>query len=58
MLENISIFASMDAADHALIEQYMVKRVLPRHTIILSEGDSSDSLYLILDGKVKVFHQR
>ncbi|MCU7853562.1 MAG: Crp/Fnr family transcriptional regulator [Candidatus Thiodiazotropha sp. (ex Monitilora ramsayi)] len=55
MLENISIFASMDAADHALIEQCMVKRVFPRHTIILSEGDSSDSLYLILDGKVKVF---
>ncbi|MCU7845423.1 MAG: Crp/Fnr family transcriptional regulator [Candidatus Thiodiazotropha sp. (ex Monitilora ramsayi)] len=55
MLENISIFTAMDAADLALIEQFMVRRTYPRNTIILSEGDNSDSLYLILEGKVKVF---
>jgi CRP/FNR family cyclic AMP-dependent transcriptional regulator len=33
----------------------VVKRNYPKNTIILSEGDSSDSLYLILSGKVKVF---
>jgi CRP/FNR family cyclic AMP-dependent transcriptional regulator len=55
MIENISIFAGLAPADRELIEQRVVKRSFPKSTIILSEGDSSDSLYLILDGKVKVF---
>ncbi len=38
-----------------MIEQRVVKRSYPKNTIILSEGDNSDSLYLILSGKVKVF---
>jgi CRP/FNR family cyclic AMP-dependent transcriptional regulator len=45
----------MAPADRALIEQRVVKRSFPKNTIVLSEGDSSDSLYLILSGKVKVF---
>lgn len=55
MIENISIFAGLPASDLELIRQYMVRRSYPKNTIILSEGDSSDSLYLILSGKVKVF---
>lgn len=55
MIENISIFAGLTPADLELIEQRMVRRSYPKNTIILSEGDSSDSLYLILSGKVKVF---
>lgn len=55
MIENISIFAGMSRSDLALIEQCMVRRSYPKNTVILSEGDNSDSLYLILDGKVKVF---
>jgi CRP/FNR family transcriptional regulator, cyclic AMP receptor protein len=45
----------MTPAELELIEQRMVRRSYPKNTIILSEGDSSDSLYLILSGKVKVF---
>lgn len=55
MIENISIFAGLSPADLELIEQRMVKRSYPKSTVILSEGDNSDSLYLILSGKVKVF---
>jgi CRP/FNR family transcriptional regulator, cyclic AMP receptor protein len=55
MIENISIFAGLAPEDRELIEQRVVKRSYPKNTIILSEGDSSDSLYLILSGKVKVF---
>jgi CRP/FNR family cyclic AMP-dependent transcriptional regulator len=55
MIENVSIFAGMEPSDLALIEQRMVKRSYPRNTIILSEGDNSDSLYVILSGKVKVY---
>lgn len=55
MIENISIFAGMTPAELELIEQRMVRRSYPKNTIILSEGDCSDSLYMILSGKVKVF---
>jgi CRP/FNR family transcriptional regulator, cyclic AMP receptor protein len=55
MIENVSIFTGMDPSDLAVIEQRMVKRSYPRNTIILSEGDNSDSLYVILSGKVKVY---
>lgn len=30
-------------------------RTYPRHTVLISEGDRSDALFIILDGKVKVF---
>ncbi|MCU7857223.1 MAG: cyclic nucleotide-binding domain-containing protein, partial [Candidatus Thiodiazotropha sp. (ex Lucinoma borealis)] len=55
MIENVSIFEGMDPKDLALIEQRMVRRTYPRNTIILSEGDNSDSLYVILSGRVKVY---
>jgi CRP/FNR family cyclic AMP-dependent transcriptional regulator len=45
----------MAPAERELIEQRVVKRSFPKNTVILSEGDSSDSLYLLLSGKVKVF---
>ena len=49
------MFAGLAPADRELIEKRVVKRSFPKNTIIVSEGDSSDSLYLILEGKVKVF---
>jgi CRP/FNR family cyclic AMP-dependent transcriptional regulator len=55
MLEEISIFAEMEPAALALLEQCMVRRVFSKNTIILSEGDSSDALYVIVEGKVKVY---
>jgi CRP/FNR family cyclic AMP-dependent transcriptional regulator len=55
MIENVSIFKGMDPSDLAVIEKRMVRRTYPRNTIILSEGDNSDSLYVILGGKVKVY---
>ena len=38
----------------ALSEQGSVK-AYPKHTIIISEGERSESLFIILSGKVKVF---
>lgn len=36
-------------SEHGLVRTY------PRHAIIIQEGDRTDSLYIILRGKVKVF---
>src|SRR5512144_1363068 len=30
-------------------------RTYPRHTVFITEGDSSDSVFVILSGKVKIF---
>ena len=32
-----------------------VARNIPKQTVIVSEGDETDSLYIILSGRVKVF---
>ena len=55
MLEHVPIFAGLQAAELAKIEMQLVRRSFARNTVILSEGDSSDSLYVILEGKVKVY---
>jgi CRP/FNR family cyclic AMP-dependent transcriptional regulator len=55
MLDNISIFTGMEPRDLQLIEKRMVRRGYPKNTVILSEGDNSDSLYVILEGRVKVY---
>lgn len=34
---------------------YGVVRSFPRHTIIISEGDRTDSLYIIVSGRIKAF---
>ena len=55
MLEHVPIFAGLEATELAKIEMQMVRRSFAKNTVILSEGDSSDSLYVILQGKVKVY---
>jgi CRP/FNR family cyclic AMP-dependent transcriptional regulator len=37
------------------MSQRAVTRTYPKNTVILNEGDDTDSLYIILSGRVKVF---
>jgi CRP/FNR family cyclic AMP-dependent transcriptional regulator len=55
MLESIPFFSGLD--DSLLTELYAhaSKRTYPKNTIIINEGDSTDSLYFIESGKVKVY---
>ena len=39
----------------AAVTAHAVTRVYPRNAVILNEGDSSDSLYIILEGRVKAY---
>ena len=32
-----------------------VRKRFPKNSVLISEGDDSDSLYVLLDGKVKVY---
>lgn len=48
------IFRLTDAELKAIGARGIV-RAYPKNTIIVSEGDATDSLYIILEGRVKVF---
>ena len=43
------------SADLALIAEHGTVRTYPKHTVLISEGDRSDSLYVIRSGRVKVY---
>lgn len=55
MLRNIPLFADLPDEDIEAISNLAATRTYPKNTIIISEGDDSDSLYVVLSGKVKVF---
>jgi CRP/FNR family cyclic AMP-dependent transcriptional regulator len=54
-LTRIPLFAGLSEEQlHALAER-TVPRSFPKNAIVINEGDLSDSLYLIVSGKVKVY---
>jgi CRP/FNR family cyclic AMP-dependent transcriptional regulator len=55
MLDQIPLFSDLDADELELLSSRMVTRQYPRNTVVLNEGDQSDSLYIIRSGSVKVF---
>lgn len=54
MLHNIPLFSDLDEAELATLTEKAVTRQYQRHTIIINEGDNSDSLYIINSGRVKI----
>ncbi len=55
MLDNVSLFANLPQMDRDAISKLATTRSYPKNTIIISEGDSSDSFYVVVSGKLKVF---
>ena len=55
MLRNVSLFSDLPEDDLQVISNLAATRTYPKNTIIISEGEDSDSLYAILSGKVKVY---
>lgn len=54
-LKSIPLFAGVADAELRALAGRTVTRNYPKQAIIVSEGDESDSLYLILAGRVKVY---
>ena len=55
ILSSIALFSGMSDADMEAISTLAVQRCFPKNSLVICEGDRSDSLYFILSGKVKVF---
>jgi len=54
-LRNIALFSGLSETEMAAISSQAVTRSFPKNTLVICEGDTSDSLYVVLSGKVKVF---
>ena len=55
MLSNIPLFSGLGESELAEIAKHAVTRSYPKNTVIINEGDHSDSLYLIEQGRVKIY---
>jgi CRP/FNR family cyclic AMP-dependent transcriptional regulator len=54
-LNAVSLFSDLAPEDLASLADQVVVRAFPKNTIVVTEGERSDSLYVILSGRVKVF---
>ena len=53
ILKNIPIFSSLNDDDLSELSMAAVKKAFLKNTVLLNEGDETDSLYIICSGKVK-----
>ena len=53
MMHNIPLFSALSSEDLETIKSITIKKTLPRNTIIINEGDVSNSLFIVLKGKAK-----
>jgi len=54
-LEEITLFKGMTKEDIDSIAASTVIRQFPKNTVIVSQGDETDSFYVIMEGKVDVY---
>jgi CRP/FNR family cyclic AMP-dependent transcriptional regulator len=54
-LKAVSLFAGLSPQELAALAEAAIMRTFPKNTIVVTEGERSDSLYVILSGRVKVF---
>ncbi|MGH8671149.1 MAG: Crp/Fnr family transcriptional regulator [Burkholderiales bacterium] len=54
MLENVPLFAGLSRDELLAVSRVAVKKSYPKHTIVINAGDTTDSVYIINSGKVKV----
>lgn len=55
ILRNVPIFNNLSDDELEAVKKYTVTRNFPKNSIIINEGDSSDSLYIIVSGRVTVY---
>ncbi|MGV6860076.1 MAG: cyclic nucleotide-binding domain-containing protein, partial [bacterium] len=53
--EHGPLLPKMSSNDLALLSSYGVPRRYPRHSILINKGDDAAGLYVIEEGRVKVF---
>ena len=54
-IKNIPLFASLNANEQQSLKEHFLFRRHAKNSIIINEGDDTSSLYIIIEGRVKVF---
>jgi CRP/FNR family cyclic AMP-dependent transcriptional regulator len=54
MLREIPLFSRLDDKALGNLEKAAIRRTYPKNTILISKGDKSDQLFVVLKGKLKV----
>ena len=54
-LSNTTLFSELDDADIEKVVSQTSLRQFPKNTVIVNQGDDTDSFYVIVKGKVDVF---
>ena len=54
-LKKTALFSGMDEADIEMVASQTITRQFPKNTVVVSQGDDTDSFYVIVQGKVDVF---
>lgn len=54
-LSNVPLFASLEDDELQPIADMAITRSLPTNSVVVHEGDQTDSMYIILSGKVKIY---
>ena len=54
-LKKTTLFCGLDQADLEMVAAQTVTRQFPKNTVIVSQGDDTDSFYVIVKGRVDVF---
>ena len=55
MLGCVHLFSELAPEDTRALTEHSKIRTYPANTILINEGDHSDSLFVILDGRVKAY---
>lgn len=54
MLKDIPLFSGLEDNEIAALEKATIRKKFQKNAILFSEGDATDSLYIIRTGKVKI----
>ena len=54
-LKTFSLFAGLCEEELQSLERHSFTKTFPKNTVLVTEGDHTDSFYIILSGKVKVY---
>lgn len=54
-LKAVSLFSTLTEQEIATLADAAMVRTFPRNAVVMTEGERSDSLYVVLSGRVKVY---
>jgi CRP/FNR family cyclic AMP-dependent transcriptional regulator len=55
VLEQVPLFSGLDPDDLEAIERQAVSKRYRRNTVIIEHGDEANTLYFMIDGRVKIY---